>query len=490
MEPVARVEQDFDLIGFLLANLHIIALATLAIYGLAFVCAVREVLHGRTSQGSIAWLLSLLFFPFPTGFLYLVFGWKRFDDYIAVQTHSGRGKRAARARAMQLSDEDASASWPVLTRVAELPFLIGNRVDLLVDGEATFASILAGIAESRHYVLVQFFIVRDDEIGRQLADALIERAKAGVEVFFLYDDVGSKALPKAYVRRLTDAGIRVSGFNQRHKLLRMTGPMRLNYRNHRKIVVVDGLTAWVGGHNVGDEYLGRSREFGHWRDTHVRVEGPAALGCALVFNEDWQWATGESSAIRPPGDTLPKPGNEAVLVMPTGPADLLEDCAIAFTEAISRARKRLWIVSPYFVPGADVQTALFAAALRGVDIRILLPEKADHRLVWLASYAHADDLVAHGIQVLRYKSGFLHQKVVLVDDEIASVGTVNFDNRSFRINFEITLWFTHPRTIAAIAKMLEADFENSVPTPADVLLTRSYAFRFLAQAARLFSPIL
>lgn len=484
------MEQDFWLIDIFLRNLHIIALVTLAVYALSLTCAVREVLHGRTAQGSIAWLLSLAFFPFPTAFLYLIFGWKRFDDYVAVQSNTGRARRTERARELCLTDEAATAAWPVLARVAQLPFLAGNKVDLLIDGDATFASILSGIAAARRSILVQFFIIHDDTLGRTLADALIERAKAGVAVHVLYDDVGSKKLPNAYVRRLREAGVEISAFNKRHKLLRMTGPMRLNYRNHRKIVVVDGKCAWVGGHNVGIEYLSQDPKFGHWRDTHVRVEGPAAVACAFVFCEDWQWATGTALKYEVPGDIHLMPGDEPVLTMPTGPADVLEDCSIAFTEAISRARRRLWIVSPYFVPGVDVQTALYAAAMRGVDVRILLPRKADHRLVWLASYAHADDMVDHGIKVYRYKSGFLHQKIILVDDEIAGVGTVNFDNRSFHINFEITLWFTHERMISAIETMLEADFAVSDPTPENVLATRSIGFRFLAQAARLFSPIL
>ncbi|NRG19063.1 cardiolipin synthase [Rhizobiales bacterium] len=484
------VEHDVRIVDLILTNLHIIALATLVLYTLSAVCAVREVLHSRTSQGSIAWLLSLIFLPFPTAFLYLVFGWKRFDDYVDVRTHAGRETRTKRAEELGLSDRQATAAWPVLSRVAQLPFLAGNSVDVLIDGEATFASILDGIDRAEEFILFQFFIVHDDNIGRKVANALIERAKAGVEVLFLYDEIGSKSLPKSYLARLSDAGIKVSGFNKRHKILRMTGPMRLNYRNHRKIVVVDGKCAWVGGHNVGDEYLGHDPSFGHWRDTHVRVEGPSAFSCALVFAEDWHWATGKPLGMLSPGNVPEKTGNEPVLVMPTGPADALEDCAIAFTEAISRARKRLWIVSPYFVPGMDVLTSLYAAAMRGVDVRILLPKKADHWLVWLASYAHADDLVDHGIRIYRYNKGFLHQKVMLVDDEIASVGTVNFDNRSFRINFEITLWFTGDTTISAIEKMLEADFKGSIEEPRNVLSTRSYAFRFAAQAARLFSPIL
>lgn len=470
-------------------NAGLVAAIAVLFYAAAAVCAAREVMNSRTAQGSIAWLLSLGFLPFVTVPLYIVFGWKQFDDYAEVQRMHGRYERTEQVHALELADPVSTTNWPVLSRVSELPFLTGNSADLLIDGEETFASILEGIGQAKNSILFQFFIVRHDELGKQIADALIERAKAGVSVYFLYDEIGSKDLSAAYLVRLRENGVRVSGFNEKHKYLRLLGPMRINYRNHRKIVVVDNWVAWVGGHNVGDEYLGKSRRFGHWRDTHVKVEGPAAVACALSFMEDWRWASGEEFAL-PEGTEIKKPGDEPVLVMPTGPADPLEECAIAFAEAAARARKRLWIVTPYFVPGIDMQTALYAAAMRGVDVRILLPEKADHRTVWLASHAHADDMVAHDVKVFRYTDGFLHQKVMLVDDDLASIGTVNFDNRSFRINFEITLWFTHQRMISAVAQMLEADFAVSRQSEPGDLDKRSYGFRILAQGARLFSPIL
>ncbi|WP_310619626.1 cardiolipin synthase [Flexibacterium corallicola] len=461
----------------------------IAFYTLAAVCAAREVMWSRTSQGSIAWLISLFFLPFPTVPLYFVFAWKHFGGYATIQRERGNFEDDIQSRHGAMVDHAANEQWPVHTRIAPLPFLKGNKSHLLIDGEATFASILEGIRGAKDTILFQFFIVRDDALGEKIADALIERAQANVQIFFLYDDIGSRTLSNAYISRLKSAGIFISGFNKRHRLLRMLGPMRLNYRNHRKIVVIDHDTCWVGGHNVGVEYLGQDKHFGHWRDTHVKVTGPAALAASLSFAEDWQWATGYPLELDPPKDINTHEG-EPILVMPTGPADPLEDCAIAFVETISRARERLWIVSPYFVPGREVLTSLYAAALRGVDVRILLPRKADHRLVWLASYAHADDLASHGIKVYRYLEGFLHQKVVLVDNVLASIGTVNFDNRSFNINFEITLWFTGKETIQETASMLERDFNDARRTDSLELYNRPYLFRVLAQAARLFSPVL
>ncbi|WP_248304961.1 cardiolipin synthase [Devosia sp. FKR38] len=476
-------------LGSLVAELHIVAAVMGLLYVLAFVCAVREIMISRTSQGSIAWILALALLPFPTAFLYLIFGWKAFDDYATDRIRNGRAARPLRAKDLMLIDSDTSALWPVQTKVSEVPFLSGNEVDILIDGRATFDSIFAGIDQAKHYLLVQFYIVRDDALGQELAERLIARAKAGVKVYLLYDDIGSTGMPKRYRTQLREAGIKVAGFNQRHKIMRFYGPTRINYRNHRKIVVVDGEQAWVGGHNVGVEYLGEDPKFGHWRDTHVHVRGPAALGCSLLFREDWEWATGEVLPAAPP-EHVPTPGDKSVLVMGTGPADRLEECAIAFTDVIGRARERLWIVSPYFVPDTDIRTALYAAKLRGVDVRIMLPNEPDHKLVWLASIAHADAMIEHGVAIHRYRDGFLHQKVVLVDDQIATIGSANFDNRSFAINFEITLWFTDAMTIKAVQDMLLDDFTCCREVTIDEVRARSWPMRFLTQAARLLSPVL
>ncbi len=470
-------------------NSRIVAAFLFFFYVLAAICAVRELMNSRTAQGSIAWLLSLAILPFPTALIYLAFGWKLFDDYADMQTFSGRDCRANRVRELGLDDELSSKKWPVLTHVAQMPFLSGNDVELLADGEKTFASIFDGIKRAKKYILVQFYIIRNDELGKKFADILIKKAHQGVDIKVLYDDIGSRKLDKKYIKRLKDANIKITAFNERHKFLRLYGPMRINYRNHRKMVIIDGKEAWVGGYNIGDEYLGKNPEFGYWRDTQVRVIGPAALACALVFREDWEWATGDRILLDPLKSQKRK-GKHAVLVMPTGPADKLEDCAIAFTEMIGRAKRRLWIVSPYFVPGIDIQTALYAAAMRGVDIRILLPKKADHILVWLASYAHADKMTKHGVPIYRYQKGFLHQKVILVDDKITGIGTVNFDNRSFSINFEVTLWFTHQEMIKKVEKMLEQDFNNAQITTKDELSERPLWFRVSAQLAKLLSPML
>ncbi|WP_299813662.1 cardiolipin synthase [uncultured Roseibium sp.] len=486
---IRETVQDVGFLDLMAHNLGLVAAFVAIMYITAGVCAVREVMNSRTSQGSVAWLLSLFFLPYITVPLYFVFGWRSFSDYAKIQATLGRAERARRADELGLTDHEETRDWPVLSRVAGVPFLAGNTADLLIDGEATFSAIKQAIAEAQNVIFFQFFAIHEDALGREMADALIARAKDGVRVYFLYDDVGSHGLSRAYLIRLKEAGIKVCGFNENHKFLRLLGPMRLNYRNHRKLVVTDLRTAFVGGHNVADQYVGRNKWFGRWRDTHVKVAGPAAVGCALSFTEDWLWASGERIEL-PPVTEVPMPGDESVLVMPTGPADKLEECAIAFVEAAARAKKRFWITTPYLVPSLDVQTALCAAAMRGVDVRILLPEKRDHWTVWLASHAYEDTLVQRGVKVYRYTDGFLHQKVTLLDDDLVSIGTVNFDNRSFQINFELTLWFTHERMIGKVEEMLETDFKSAKLTWPDAFQSRSYVFRVLAQGARLLSPIL
>jgi cardiolipin synthase len=469
-------------------SIPIIAMVLAGFYAIAIICAVREISASRTSQGSIAWLVSLAFLPFPTIIFYLVFGWKHFDSYAQTRMQV-RASRLIRSEDLAVIDRDAGAEWPVQRRAAGMPFLAGNAAELLVDGEATFESIFEGIAAAKSYILVQFYILKADALGHRLAAALMERARAGVAVYMLYDDVGSSGLSREYKERMWAEGIKIFGFNHRHKFLRLFGPMRINYRNHRKSVVVDGKVAWTGGANIGIEYLGEDERFGAWRDTQLKLEGPAASSVALIFQEDWLWATGEVLNLPPP-DPVDEPGNVSALVMATGPADKLEACAIAFADVIGQARQRLWIVSPYFVPDTDMRTALYAAILRGVDVRIMLPAKPDHLLVWLASNAHADAMVEHDIAIYRYQKGFLHQKVLLMDDRIASVGTVNFDNRSFAINFEMTVWMPDPGVVAAVEKMLETDFANCRKVTKDEVDKRHPIPRFIAQAARLFSPIL
>ncbi|MBW1891231.1 MAG: cardiolipin synthase, partial [Deltaproteobacteria bacterium] len=243
------------------------------------------------------------------------------------------------------------------------------------------------------------------------------------------------------------------------------------------------------GHNVGDEYLGESTRFGPWRDTHVMVTGPAVQCVQYSFLEDWYWAT---NAI-PELNWVPDSSNSGGIlnhVVASGPADALDTCGLMFIHAINSARQRVWIASPYFVPDRQTLTALQLAALRGVDIRILLPEKPDHLMVYLASFSYYEETLPVGIQLYRYTSGFMHQKVMLVDDNVSAIGTANFDNRSFRLNFEITMVFFDALLAGKVEKMLENDFARSRRVTIADLNDRFIGFKIMTRLARLMSPIL
>jgi cardiolipin synthase len=387
--------------------------------------------------------------------------------------------------AMRPPPEREPASAKLLERLAMLPATRGNHAELLVDGEATFDAIMAGIAQAREYVLVQFYIMRDDGLGRRLQQALLERARAGVRCYVLYDEVGSHDLSASYIRELEDAGVATRPFNTRQG---DANRFQLNFRNHRKIVVVDGITAFVGGHNVGDEYLGKDPKIGAWRDTHVKVTGPVVQCVQVSWLEDWRWATQSSPELNWKPSTAPGGEDGIAFCLPSGPADPFETCTLFFLHAINSSKRRVWIASPYFVPDEQFISALQLAALRGVDVRILVPEHADSQLVHLSSFTFLPDLDKAGVQTWRYSAGFLHEKALLVDD-YCGIGTANFDNRSFRLNFEITMLFSEPSTVDAVEKMFLADFARSTRARAADYTGRPWWFRFAARTSRLMAPI-
>jgi cardiolipin synthase len=459
---------------------------------LGLVSAVHAIMTTRTEQGAIAWAISLIVIPYVAVPAYWVLGRSRFHGYVTarrgdVDAVAGLTDDASAAiREYAPPPEAVTPAARAAERLAGIPIVGGNSVDLLVDGDATFSSILEGVDAARDYILFQFFIVHDDEIGRKVKSHLIERAKAGVRVCFLYDEVGSHELPETYKDDLRRAGIEVYDFHTRK------GPgnrFQINFRNHRKVVVVDGRVAWIGGHNVGDEYLGRDPKFGHWRDTHVRIEGPAALGAQLSFAEDWHWATGKPLEDLTWTPARSNAGDLPVLILASGPADDLETANLMFVHAINQATERIWIASPYFVPDRPVITALQLAGLRGVDVRVLIPDEPDHLAVYLAAFSYLDESGKTGVDFYRYQNGFLHQKVMLIDRAVATVGTANFDNRSFRLNFEITAVIADEAFASEVEKMLEADFGQSRLMDPGEYDKKPWWFRFAVHLARLTAPV-
>ncbi|UYG09491.1 cardiolipin synthase [Halomonas sp. M4R1S46] len=461
----------------------------LLVHVLGALSAVQALMSSRTSQGAIAWIISLLTMPYLAVPAYWVFGRPRFYGYVSARGERDTVLRRVLARYRErVSPYLASAREAdvlAVEKLAMMPLTGGNRCELLVDGEATFDSLFAGIEAARDYILIQFFIVRDDALGLELKHRLQRAAEKGIRVCFLFDEIGCHNLPERYLRDLREAGVEVSAF---HSSRGVRHRFQLNFRNHRKILVVDGRQGWVGGFNVGVEYLGQHARHGHWRDTHLKLTGPSVLGLQEAFWEDWHWATGEVIRLNwTPEVTCEECQN--VVIVPSGPADPQETASLLVQHAIHSAGERLWVTSPYFVPDRSVQDALRLAAMRGVDVRIMMPERPDHLLVFLSAFSFLPDMLRAGVKVYRYQPGFLHQKVILIDDKAGSVGTVNLDNRSFRLNFEITAFVPDRRFAAEVAAMLERDFADCRRVSLEEITSRPLWRKLVSRAAYLFAPV-
>ena len=471
----------------------LVVLVAPILYVLGALNALHAVWYVRSPRSVIAWVIALIAMPYVAMPFYWIFGRYKFMGYIAAR-RAGDQKIHQTARRI-IDDLARFAPDPPIEpydqtrrlgeRLAGLPFTRCNEATLLIDGEQTFGAIFDAIEAAKHYVILQFFIVRDDDLGEAFKQRLLHKTREGVTIYFLYDEVGSKDLSRTYIKTLRAAGVQMVPF---HSTKGWRNRFQFNFRNHRKIVLVDGNLAFVGGQNIGDEYVGKSGRFGPWRDTCLRVAGPAVQAIQVAFVEDWHWATKELPELQwkiQPASTSDK----IVLVLPTSPADELETCHLAWLRAINAATKRLWIASPYFVPDHAIVSALQLAALRGVDVRIMLPQNPDHLVVYLAAFSYLSDIQRVGVKVYKYRSGFMHQKVLLVDNRIGAVGTANLDNRSFYLNFELVLIVADTAFATEIAHMLEKDFAECEQVSVEDYERRSLLFKIAVRLARIFSPI-
>ena len=468
-----------------------IAIVVTLFYVLGIISAIDAIMTARTPQGAVAWSVALVSFPFVAVPAYAVLGRSKFEGI--MEAYEERQDEIddlisefhANLEPWSVSLE-GHPNYTAIRNLSGMEMTRANRAELLINGEATFESILAGIAEARDYVLVQFYMFHDDGLGRQMQQAMIERARAGVRVYMLYDEIGSKGLPDSYTDELRAAGVEVSSFKPTQG---KRNRFQLNFRNHRKIVVVDGVTGWVGGHNVGDEYMGRDPEFSPWRDTHVRLDGPVVTQLQAVIMGDWYWATRQLPEVNWQPQAAEN-GDIEAMIIPSSPSQRLETAGLLFVTALNSARERVWLSAPYFVPDEAVMKALELAALRGVDVRVITTGKSDNLPVYLAAFHYINQLRDLGIRFYAYKPGFLHEKVMLVDDNISTVGTANFDNRSFRLNFEVTAVIADEDFARQMEQMFEDDFAHAEPIDPDALDEKSFWWRLGVNLSRLASPAL
>ena len=467
--------------GLLVLSVHLIGVAS----------AIKAAQHAHTAQGAVAWAISLIAIPWIALPAYLLIGPPRPGELEDDQA-SFRATAYAHLFTNHMAPQDIAPllqRWRALEELAPAPVLHSGPPTLLVDGKEIFEAMFALIEAAKEHIVVQFYIYRDDGLGRRLHEALTRRARDGLKVQLLYDGIGARGVPEAYWQGLRDAGVEVLEFHLRRRLPKF---MRINYRNHRKLVAADGQVAIIGGPNIGDEYLGLDPAFGDWRDTALQITGPAAQVAQAGFVVDWLWAGGDAADVQQEPSLMAS--NEEtttpVLLLPTGPADTLPACSLALMQLIGSAQQRLWLTTPYFVPDLDVLNMLKLAALRGVDVRVMIPDRPDHTIVWLAGFAYADEILQAGVKLYRYTAAFMHHKVILIDDNVAAVGTANFDNRSLHLNFENTVVVFDETFAGEVAKMLETDFENSRLYNEDPYAEFHAAIRVLAPATRLLAPLL
>lgn len=444
------------------------------------------ILQKREPAATLSWLLGLALLPYVGFLVYYVFGPQR----IRRQRLRRARVRVARDDAGGASPHDAFSELAALAAAAsQLPATTATDLRLLVDGAATYDAILEAVATARDHVHLEYYIYADDRTGTALRDALVARAREGVKVRLLLDAVGSATCPARFFAPLLEAGGELAWFHPL-RWTRLWHRPWLNLRSHRKIVVVDGRIAFTGGINITDEENERLRGDAY-RDLHLRVEGDAVRSLQLLFVEDWVYATGERALEASVSKAMPpaRPGPIAAQVVSSGPDSPQEAIHRVHVGAIHAACERVWLATPYFVPGEAAMMALSSAALGGLDVRLLVPKRSDSRLVTWAARSYFDELLDAGVRIFEYGPRMLHTKALLVDDAVAVVGTANFDPRSFRLNFEVSMLVRDPGIAASLGALLAGDQADSTEVRTDRARPLLRA-RLPEALARLLSPLL
>lgn len=442
------------------------------------------VLQKREPIATLSWVLSLALLPVVGFLIYHFLGPTRIERQRVLRTRARHHLKSTLPPEL-VPSEDCKTVARLAQTATGYAASTATHVDLLVGGETTFDAQLAAVAAAKHHVHLEYYIFEPDRSGTQLRDALVERARAGVRVRLLLDAIGARKARGAFLAPLRDAGGEIAWFHP-PKLAFVWRP-RVNLRNHRKLIVVDGAVAFTGGINITDDQdLRLSAEAFH--DLHLRVEGEVVRWLQVAFLEDWTYAT--DVALRDP--TLwPTPARGRILAqaVPSGPDSPWEAIHRVHVEAIHQADRRIWLMTPYFVPGEAARMALVSAAMRGLDVRVLVPVQGDSALVSAAARSYFDELVRGGVRVFEYQPRMLHGKALLIDDDTLLLGSANFDPRSFRLNFELAMLLGD----AALARRFEQVMADCLALATEVTAGAPKAPlpRRLAEAwARLLSPVL
>ncbi len=478
----------------------------------------------KDATSALAWSLLIILLPLVGPLFFLLFGYQHVRRPLRRklrhkrQFHQTNPPRNRAATAGRPEATEPDPTWEGMAKLAErfgaFPVTPGNHVDFYYEGQPAFEAMFEAFAAARHHIHIEVFIFQPDELGRKTIALLVEKARQGVEVRLLYDAMGSHHLYHRTLRPLLEAGGKCSEFLPLNLLRRR---FQINMRDHRKITIVDGRIAFTGGLNIGDEYLGKVSRFGFWRDTHLRLQGPAVAALARIFIEDWDFAAEESlhgeayfpepqvlevqtpertatveQACVPDAAFVPcsAPLVSPVQVIQSGPDQEMKSIREIYFAAMQRARRRLWIASPYFVPDAALLDALCLAAYTGVDVRLLCQYHPDRWIPFFAGRFYWATVLEAGVKVYQYKKGMMHAKTVLVDGEWASVGTANLDNRSLHLNFEVNCLIYAPAAVAELEAAFLRDLAASIQLNRHVYAQRPFAGRLVENACRLMSPVL
>lgn len=460
------------------------------------VAVVLVFLEKRNPQRMISWLLILVLFPGVGLIAYLVLGrsfrksyrvkHKRMDEYPEwLEDATKRGEDFIDTLDHKVDDISKSLIQ-LLQSNSDSRLLLKNKVKVMADGAITFAVMFDELEKATSVINFMFFIIKEDDLGNRFKEVLMKKAKEGVEVNFLYDAVGSWKLSQDYKMDLEEAGVTVKAFLP---VLTPFASRNFNYRNHRKIVTIDGRVGFVGGLNVGDEYVGKKEYFGYWRDTHLMLTGESVYALNNIFLDDWTFSGG---FVRDRHIHYPKHDVENDLLMQivsSGPDSDKHVIMQGYFKMIAAAKKSICITSPYLVPEDALLVAIKTAALSGVDVKIIIPDVADHFMVYWANQSYIEDLLKNKVKIFAYKGGFIHAKSLLVDGICASVGTANLDIRSMELNFEVNAFIYDKAVVAELRNDFEEDLRRSEKIVLKVFKKRKFYRKVLEVFGRLVSPL-
>lgn len=465
----------------------------------------RVIEDTQNTTKALAYLLLVIFVPIVGILIYFSFGVnyrirKMYDKKLKtnenIQINLEKELISYSKGVLKEGDEAVQENKKLVNLILKdnlSPLTNNNNVKLLINGEEKFPDVLECIAKAKEHIHIEYYIFEDDNIGVQIIDLLLKKVSEGVEVRFIYDDFGSRSIRKKQVKRLREGGVKVFPF---YKIKIIAFANRINYRNHRKIIIIDGHTSFVGGINVSDRYINTepNKNKVYWRDTHLKIEGPATWYLQYLFLCDWNFCAQDHMEINskffPDYQSFQCQQDKYVQITASGPDSDVPTIKFALLQAINLAEKEVLITTPYFIPSKSIMDALLIAAKSGVKVKLIVPNNSDSKLVNAAACSYYLDLLKSGVEIYRYTKGFVHAKTMVIDNEIAIVGTANMDVRSFDLNFEVGAIVYDEE----IAEELKATFYKDVEGTSQLDLIewekRPAVYRFLDKLARLFSPIL